>query len=346
MKNTIDPLASPEEWDQEVSRHADATVFHTSAWARILAATYRHKPFYLRFPQASGTASLVPVMEVTSPLTGRRGVGLPFSDFCSPLLASGADLSAIRTALEELCRSRRWKHVESRGGELSSVGEGFPGTFYGHQLKLEEGVENLWKGLAGSVRQALRKAGRAGLKFRLSHEEAGIKTFYELHRLTRLRHGVPPQPYTFFRNFCQEKLIGPESGFVAIAESKGKAVAASVFLRCGAKALYKFGASDESAWEERPNHLVMWRAMEHLVATRSTSLHFGRTSLPQDGLRRFKMSWGAEEKTINYLNYAPGEAEWRPVSPSPGNKLMHYFFQHLSPRMSVFAGKMIYAHLD
>ena len=81
----IDPLCDPE-WDRQIASHPNSTFFHSSAWAKVLSHTYGHVPFYLRLVRDGQLVALVPVMEVRSPLTGRRGVCLPFTDVCGPLL--------------------------------------------------------------------------------------------------------------------------------------------------------------------------------------------------------------------------------------------------------------------
>ena len=86
----IDPL-SGSGWDDLLSTHPDTTIFHTSAWARVLARTYGHQPFYLHFTRSGRSAALLPLMEVASRFTGSRGVCLPFSDFCAPLLFGDAE---------------------------------------------------------------------------------------------------------------------------------------------------------------------------------------------------------------------------------------------------------------
>src|ERR1700730_18980537 len=69
----LDPL-SDRRWDQLAASHPDCDIFHSSAWARVLCKTYRHKPCYLHLSRAGMTMALVPIMEVASTLTGRRGV--------------------------------------------------------------------------------------------------------------------------------------------------------------------------------------------------------------------------------------------------------------------------------
>src|SRR5437867_8866116 len=80
----IDPLQHPA-WDSVVARHPQSSFFHGTAWARVLEETYGHRPVYFcRFVEGS-LEQLLPIMEVSSLWTGRRGVSLSFTDFCLPL---------------------------------------------------------------------------------------------------------------------------------------------------------------------------------------------------------------------------------------------------------------------
>ena len=88
--------------------------------------------------------------------------------------------------------------------------------------------------------------------------------FVALHGMTRRRHGLPPQPASFFRNIERE-LIATGAGFVVTAETGGRAAAAAVFLHSGTAGIYKFSASDRSCWELRPNNLVVWEGICALV---------------------------------------------------------------------------------
>jgi hypothetical protein len=343
----LDPLASPDEWDRECRAHPGATVFHSAAWARVLVAIYRHQPLYLRFRLENGSAALLPLMEVNSLVTGRRGVCLPFSDCCAPLLPEGITLDSLQAPLQFLARERRWKYLELRGDAFSAPpATPLPPSFHGHELDLRSGQEFLWNGLEGSVRRALRKAKGHGLELRVAYDEAALRVFFELHTLTRQRHGLPPQPWAFFRQLHREKLLGPDAGFVVSASTQGRPVAAAVFLRCGTAAVYKFGASDERAWDCRPNHLVMWEGIRQLAVSGARSLHFGRSSIGQEGLRRFKLSWGATESAITYRQYLPRTGTWETLHPKPGRPLVHAIFRRLPLVVNRWAGRLLYPHLD
>lgn len=345
--NVCDPLGSPNTWDRELQSYPAASVFHTAAWARVLVRTYGHKPFYLRFCHEMAAPALVPLMEVQSPITGRRGVCLPFSDLCAPLLPGSIGLHMLRPALEQVARDHRWKHLELRGGSPPAGGpDSSPPTFLGHHLDIGPGADVLWQQLAGSVRRAIRKAEGHGLHVRIDHDEKAVRSFYSIHARTRRRHGLPPQPFDFFRNLHLERLIGPDSGFVVTAGWRGNPVAAAVFLRYEKSFIYKFGASDESVWKSRPNNLVMWEGIRHLAAAGARSLHFGRTSIGQEGLRRFKLSWGAEEEAISYCKYHTHASAWQEVNANSARRLTRSIFRLMPLSLNRLAGRLLYPHLD
>jgi hypothetical protein len=83
----LNPLLDGK-WENAISTHPDATIFHSTAWARVLVDTYGHRPCYVQMSFNGSLLALVPMMEVQSVLTGSRGICLPFSDYCAPLTFS------------------------------------------------------------------------------------------------------------------------------------------------------------------------------------------------------------------------------------------------------------------
>ena len=142
----LDPVHDPS-WDHVVALHRDADCFHTSAWAKVLHQTYNHQPFYLQFSRGRRLAALIPLMEVRSPFTGRRGVCLPFSDACEPLIFDLEATGSVRDQLVGFAQEHRWRHVEIRGGASLQLATRSAEKFYGHTLDLRSGAEELSKGL-------------------------------------------------------------------------------------------------------------------------------------------------------------------------------------------------------
>src|SRR5271165_6539363 len=187
----INPLCDPE-WDRLASSHPEYTFSHSSAWARVLSKTYGHEPVYLRCSRRGELVALIPMMEVRSPLTSRRGVCLPFTDFCGPLMFGEGGSAAAINKLSEVARERKWKYFEVRGGK-SFAGSAAPAlAFYGHTLDLRGGPEDLLSRLKSPARRALRKAERSELSVQVARTREATLAFYRLHVRTRRRPGLPP----------------------------------------------------------------------------------------------------------------------------------------------------------
>jgi Acetyltransferase (GNAT) domain len=340
----LDPLQDPD-WDHLVASHPDCNFFHSAAWAKVLVKTYAHKPFYLYFSRQFQAVALVPIMEIKSVFTGRRGVSLPFSDFCAPLIFDQSESARVIGKISELGRERRWRYFELRGGRTSLPGSAVSGEkYYGHKLDLTIGLDKLFDRFQSSVRRAIRKAEKSELVAHASRAWEAMMEFYKLHVRTRRRHGLPPQPLSFFRNI-DEEVIKAGLGFVVLAKRHLKPIAAAVFFHSGEEALFKFGASDERFQEVRGNNLVMWEGIKRLVEKGTKTMHFGRTTTTDEGLRRFKLSWGTEEEAIEYFRFALRTQAWD-NSRRDGSGLHNQFFGRLPLAVNRLAGALVYRHLD
>ena len=140
----VDPLQYPG-WDSLLAAHPQASIFHGTGWARVLQQTYGHTPVYICRFDGQQLAGLLPVMEVSSRWTGRRGVSLPFTDFCPALKARDQDGRALYEAAMDSGRQRRWKYLECRSASDGWVGASPSLAFYGHVIDLAAGVDDLFK---------------------------------------------------------------------------------------------------------------------------------------------------------------------------------------------------------
>jgi CelD/BcsL family acetyltransferase involved in cellulose biosynthesis len=74
---------------------------------------------------------------------------------------------------------------------------------------------------------------------------------------------------------------------------------------------YKYGASDERFLAARPNNLLFMEAIRWGCEHGMRTLDFGRTHRHQEGLRAFKLAWGAEERELRYRNLGGATAPGR-----------------------------------
>jgi hypothetical protein len=245
------------EWNTLVRRVPHAGFFHGSAWMEVLQTAYGFQPMGLVFRRQDQIVGLIPVVEVLSRWTGCRGVSLPFADECPPLIPEGITPDNLLLALVDYTRSKQWDYFEIRGtnGGLQPT---LPSVcFHGHRIELPRTPEALWDRLKGPVRTGVRKAESLGVTAEFPTTIEGLREFHRLYRLTRQRHGLPPQPFRFFQAIY-ERVLRSGEGRLVLARAKGRVIAGAVFFRYGNRALFKYGAFDTNYQHLRANNLVLW----------------------------------------------------------------------------------------
>lgn len=337
----VDPTQDPD-WDASLASLPEATIFHTAAWANVLKSAYRYRPTYLVTRSGGDPASLLPLMSVASWLTGRRGVSLPFTDEAAIIAPDQASFEALLAEARALARRSHWKYLELRGGRRFLPNAPAHTTFWGHILDLTPGEATLFSNLESANRRAIRKAEQNQVQVEFSRELAPLREFHQLLCLTRRRHGVPPQPFRFFAAI-QRHLFAPGHGCVALARHHGRAIAGAVYFTFGAAALYKYGASDEGFQHLRGNNLVMWEAIKRFSAGHFRTFDFGRTDTPNEGLRKFKLSWGATERSVEYFREDRSGAFTAPAG--AGSARITRLFQSLPTPAARLIGVLLYKHV-
>lgn len=340
----VNPL-DDAQWDAKLTASFPAaSPFFLAGWARVLNSTYGYTPQYLAKESSGGFGFVLPLMEVRSWLTGTRGVCLPFTDTCEALVAESAGPVRLHEELFTLGRTRNWDYFELRGPPPLDRNSSPSVSFFGHQLRLPSDPAALFPLFDSAVRRAVRKAENEGVTVALESSLESVHTFYRLLCKTRSRHGLPPQPWRFFAN-VHRHVIGPGNGLVAIARMGQIPVAGAVFFHCNAGALYKFAASDDAFQHLRGNNLVLWRSIEHYARQGCSFLDFGRTSLTNEGLRRFKLSWHAEERPIDYFRYNVKTGAVIPTPDKAVEGLHTRVFRSMPAPLTRLFGNVAYKHL-
>ena len=330
------------DWDDYLYRNDQSGFFHTSAWAEVLTSAYRYRPVYFTEIEEKRIAALLPVMEIDSFLTGRRGVSLPFSDSCAPLAQSEEQLQALIGAALEYACNHNWRWIEFRADDRLPLQAEPTRVFKQHTLALEDSRNDLEKKIRKSTLRHARSADREGIRIARLRSLTAMRDFYRLMCLTRKRHGLPPQPWYFFEALL-EKLVQRRNGDVFLALYGNTVVAGAVFLHYRNKALYKFGASDERFHPLRANNLIMWTAIQYYLQSGYQTIEFGRTDAGHSGLLQYKRGWGAKETTLYYYRYDTKRQAFiknAKTSP-PGNDL----FRRLPIPILRLIGQLLYPHV-
>jgi hypothetical protein len=340
--NIVNPLVYPE-WDDLLLSSQGGSVFHSSLWAHVLCDSYNYEPYYLVRIQDNKIVSLFPFMEVKSILTGKRGVSLPFTDYCEPITSSTSDMHELVDFMTNYGANRKWRYIEYRGGADIMGIECSSTYYYRHVLQLSPDSSVVFEQFKSSTRRNIRKAEREGVTVIIGNSLPEVDTFYRLHCITRKKHGLPPQPSEFFHKI-HEYIVGNNHGQVALAHYQGRAIAGAVYLHFGQEAIYKFGASMSEYLHLRPNDLLMWSAIQEYCRKGYKTFCFGRTEPQNEGLRQFKNGWGTAEKKVYYYRFDVGKKEYL-KGPSTDLSIATALFRMTPLFMSKWLGKAMYRHV-
>ena len=341
MLTTINPVTYPG-WDDLIKTHGRSGVFHTSAWAKVLNQSYGYTPYYLAKIQNGSIVQLLPILELSNKITGRRAVSLPFTDYCEPLLEGNSILDALKHVIP-IAKKQGWKCIDFKV-PLTTLGpETSYSSSYRHILDTNRSIEDIHGGMASSHRRNVKKALKSNVEIVISNSHNSMLEFYNLHVQTRRKHGLPPQPVDFFNNIYHQ-IIDQGLGFIVKAIYEDRTIAANVNFHFNGRAIYKYGASDHRYLNFRPNNLCMWKTIEYCQENGYKELCFGRTEFDNQGLRDFKLRWGTREEIIADTRYYVKTQQFKALHPKTSG-FHTKVFRNMPESLLKLVGNMLYKYM-
>jgi hypothetical protein len=342
MIHITNPLEQ-ENWNSELLSHEDYSFFHTATWANILHESYGYTPLYFTINDENRSTAMIPFTEVNSPLTGKRGVSLPFTDYCEPIVSHIDQCEEIFNYVTDYGKKNGWKYIEMRGGQKFFDKHESSEYYFGHTLGLTEGIKKISSKFRDSTKRNIKKALKEEVKVEITYSLKALNEVIRLNALTRREHGLPSQPYHFFKKIYDE-IILKHKGFISLAIYKNTAVAGNMYFCHGKNVIFKYGASDRIYHHLRPNNLVMWEAIKWCCENGYKYLCFGKTEPDNDGLRQFKTGWGTEESIIKYYRYDLRRNSFVKTAPLVLD-FQHKIFNKLPIPLLNALGTLLYKHM-
>jgi hypothetical protein len=339
----FDPIEDPR-WEQLVRNHPRASVFHSIKWLRALRDVYGYQAVGMSTSQPGAPLENgIPLCRISSWLTGKRLVSLPFSDHCEPLVNNCEESNSIVARLRRSVEQGNEQYVELRPVRWVSDGSaklGMSSTFQFHALDLRPAWEQLFAAFhRDCVQRKIRRAEREKLRYEEGASESLLQSFYRLQVKTRRRQGLPPQPKAWFRG-----LIASFGNDLKIrVASRGDVPVASILTLSFKKSMvYKYGCSDAAYHNLGGTALLFSRAIQEAKESGFEEFEMGRSDLRNAGLIAFKEHWGAKGTTIRYWRYPAGPA----VSPYVWKMNLARRIVPVVPDVGLVAiGKLLYPHI-
>jgi hypothetical protein len=290
----------PEDWRAFAVAHG--TFYHHPEWARCLGEMYRFRLDYYSARLGGELQGVLAVAEIPPLLGPRRLVSLPFSYAAGPLASDASTAAALSQAVLQRARERGIRRVE-----LKSRGEHPPAPEYqrvsryaAYEIPTEQGEAYVWRQLhASSTQRSIKKSQKSGIIVRRGETSDDWLIMAQLEELTAHSHGLPAPPRRFFVEGCRRlQSAGLADVYLAFTGTGARAAAITVWK--GARSwIYGFGASDPAYLEHRPNHLLIWTAIQDAIAA-GCGFDLGRAAPEQEGLVEFKRRWGGQAIPLAY----------------------------------------------
>lgn len=294
----LDPTHE-HQWDGFVRAHPFGLIGHLSGWKEVLERTFSHIRGYflvLIDPNDGGIRAGLPIYLVSSPLTGRRLVSIPFATLSDPLVTSTGEVEQLLEAACSLAADLKATRIEIRTLASAHLMENScyrrVDLFRHHFLTVDEPVEILLKRFhRTSIRPAVKRCEHNGLELKTDCSDEALRSFFNQYVRSRKRLGLPPQPFRFFENIC--RIFAPSDQVKLLhAFYGGKPIAGLVLFQFKNRVSAEFIAVDHPYKHLNPAHFLFWQGIMGAHHDGFEIFDFGRTSLSNIGLMSFKSRWG------------------------------------------------------
>lgn len=338
----LNPL-SDSRWDEFIATHPVASVFHSSPWLRALKLAYGYDPmvFTTSLPSMPLTNALL-FCRVTSWLTGRRLISLPFSDHCEPLVSGPLEFDHLLLHLKRYADFGKWKYVEIRPTTCQLTRSGFYPSIKHilHLLDLRASLDELFFNFhKDCVQRKIRRAEREQLRYEEGRSEELLRAFYQLQIMTRRRKHLPPQPLSWFRALAAtfgERLK------IRISWKEDGPIAAMITIAHKSTMMYKYGCSDARFHKLGGTALLFWKAIQEAKNRGLEQFDMGRSENGNVGLISFKEHWGAVGREISHWTY-PARIRLEPTHWQTA--LLRRVIPFASDVVLKTAGELLYRHI-
>lgn len=293
--------------------NADATVFHSWEWLRVIEATYGHQCDYWAARSAGRITGAFPALTMRMPVLGTKMVATPYQYHSgTPLAASGEHIELVERALARAVETDAG-YLEIRHYEPAPFLEKMGFTQVDSQLVTTStplaGLD--LKLLRRNHQRSVKNALEAGVSITESETLEDLKLFRRLYLIEGRRLGAPQAGWNFFENLhrlarSRYRLLLAWSANVCLGGLLTLEDERNVFARCGAY-------SSPAALKLHVGAALRWRAMSDAAQRGCRFFHHGISWSGDTGLIHYKEGWRGMTHPVHVYVYPI-----RSKPPAPG----------------------------
>jgi hypothetical protein len=308
MSGAVRIAPDDPRWDAYVRAHPRGTIYQLGAWARVLGEAYRFEPRYLALEgDGDRLHGVLPLLYKNGLVSDARVRSLPVFPAGGPVADThDQEVALVRAARDSALGDARVLAVTSPHDYSADLPDFLaddlpPRWMVG--VTDSDGLRAGWRKTSNNLFRSLKKADKAGFRFREGDTRLDLRRFYRLYLRTMRKHRTLPRSLRQLE--LARDLLGPGEFRLFVVERDGAMAAGGVFHVFGGTVELIYNGSDDGLLDLRPNHALYWSVIcwagEHGLET----FDFGEAS-PTTSLGRFKSQWADPVPNHRYTWRAGG----------------------------------------
>lgn len=308
-------LATPDSagsWDRYVLSHPQGTIFHSTAWQRVIENAFSHKSHYLAafVPDTQEIVGVLPLFEIKSILFDHYLVSVPFAELGGVLADNQEVATALTTRAIELSAETGVAYLELKNRQP------YPGLltkalYFNFSRPICSTTEENLLTIPRKSRAMVRRGIKAGLKAEWGKQL--LDEFYLILAKSYHRLGTPIFPKRLFHAFLDE--FADCIDLMVVRKPGGEGIAAVMTFFYRDRVMPYYAGSLAEYRELASNDFMYWVLMEYGREHGFTVFDFGR-SKAETGSYHFKKNWGFEPLPLAYQYHLANASEMPNLSPA------------------------------
>jgi FemAB-related protein (PEP-CTERM system-associated) len=303
-------------WDEYVYRHPSGSLFHLTAWKRVIEKTFRFESRYLLMEERGTIRGVLPLFVVPNFLLGRSLISTPLAVYGGVCADDEQMSSRLRKAACQMAEREGVQYLELREQwPLAEPGFQTKELYVTFDQELPSNVDQLLRGFPRDTRYMIRKGQKNGLRAVVDPQQLDI--FYEIYSRSFHQLGTPVFSKCLFRVVLEE--LGEQSELTTVWHGE-KALAAVLTFRYRDWVLPYFGGSLVEGRRFAANNFMYYEVMRRALEGGARHFDFGRSKLGS-GSYAFKTQWNMRERRLPYQfflvrrksmpNFSPANPKFR-----------------------------------
>lgn len=311
----IEILTASEEdkelWNAFLADRQHALHEHRFEWREIISKTFKHTPHYIFAKQSGRVCGVFPLFFVSSALSGKALISVPYINAGGPVGESEEIEQALLKEAISLSEKTGARFLEVRNRTPLNVDKANLKERT-HKaavsLEIQKNSAEVFDSFSSKLRSQIRRPERDGVSAKVFRgteiSERTLNDFYKVFSENMRDLGTPSYPKALFKEVLKE--FGNDLS-VILAYKNSAAIAGGATIRNGSRTEILWASSLRRFNALSPNMIMYWHAIKHACESGCNEFDFGR-STPGTGPHKFKLQWGAQEKTLHwYYHMIEGE---------------------------------------